>query len=259
MPTIDDLPERFHDAARWLQEFARDTPGVLACYVGGSLVNDRVDDDSDLDATIVTTGDAKEPVFEQLLGRLDADFEVEHRWVLPTPTWHGGLQLFAHLRRSSDAGDLLIIDLVVDSAQPQWLSVDPRRHGRPLVLHDPGDQVSVRPDDDAVLRAEAAESADRIAARLPVAEWLVAKAVRRGHWPEAYAGYLRLGIDPLVQLLRTEHSPARWDFGLRYLDDLPTDVADRVVALLPAGQGRLAEQVAECFAWQRELLDRRRN
>ena len=65
---------------------------------------------------------------------------------------------------------------------------------------------------------------------------------------------LRFGIDALVLLLRTKHTPARWDFGLRYLDDLPQDVAVQVDALLPTSRDRLATLTTECLAWQRRLL-----
>ncbi len=82
------------------------------------------------------------------------------------------------------------------------------------------------------------------------------KAVRRGHWPEAYAYYLRLGVR--AGRPAAAHPPlarARWDFGLRYLDDLPADDAARVVALVPEDRTRLGDQMQDCVAWQRQLLD----
>ena len=80
------------------------------------------------------------------------------------------------------------------------------------------------------------------------------RAVARDQLAEAVAMYLRFGLMPLVQLLRTKHCPERHDYGLRYLHtDLPADVAARVTALLP-GVDRLRELSAACFAWQAELL-----
>lgn len=60
----------------------------------------------------------------------------------------------------------------------------------------------------------------------------------------------------MVRLLRVEHCPWRHDYGLRYLgEDLPSDVAARVAALVPgAGAAALRTQSASCFAWLDELL-----
>lgn len=249
-------PERFRAATEWLASFSEQTAGVVAAYVGGSIVNQRVDEWSDVDATVVTLGGTRGEVFAALLDALERDWQVEHRWVLPTPTWHGGLQVFAHVT-SPDGGEPLILDIVVDDAAPRWTSVDPVRHGPPLVVHDPQGLVRQEPEDPDEVVHEAAASALRIAERLPVARWIVLKAIHRGHWPEAYGYYMQLGITPLVQLLRTVHCPQRWDFGLRYLDsDLPEAEQELVLRLLPADTGTLAERAEECFRLQGELLDR---
>ena len=92
-----------------------------------------------------------------------------------------------------------------------------------------------------------------VAARRPTAEWLVNRAIARGHTAEAVAFHQQFGINPLVRLLRTKHCPARHDFGVRYLDtDLPPGYAERVAALLPGPD--LADRARATFAWQDELL-----
>ena len=90
-------------------------------------------------------------------------------------------------------------------------------------------------------------------------EWLVNRALARGHVAEGLDLYVRFGLHSLVRLLRAEHCPWRHDYGLRYLrEDLPADVADRLEALVPGAglhrpQGRCR---TACFAWQDELLAR---
>ena len=65
-------------------------------------------------------------------------------------------------------------------------------------------------------------------------EWLVNRAIARGHVAEAVHCYLRFPLDSVVRLLRVEHCPWRHDFGLRYLrEDLPPEVADRIEELVP--------------------------
>ena len=252
MTDVSALPARFHATASWFQSFARGTPGVVAAYLGGSLATDRVDPDSDLDGQVMVEAGRTDEVFGLLRERLDADWSVSGLWIVPTPTWHGGLQLFATVTR--DGEEPMVVDLLVAEAGPAWLDVDERRHGRPVVVHDPGGRVTLVHEDDERLRRDALASARNIADRLETAEWLVMKAVRRGHWPEAYAYYLRLGVEPLVQLLRTLHAPARWDYGLRYLDDLPAEDVARISTLLPEERSRLGTQLEECLAWQRVLL-----
>jgi hypothetical protein len=247
------LPDRFHAPATWLRAFCAGTPGVVAGYLGGSLATDRVDDDSDLDGQVMAEPGRAQEVFDAMLARLRSDWQVSGLWLVPTPAWHGGVQLFATVGREDHPP--LWVDLLVADAGPRWLEVDVRRHGHVVVLHDPGSRVRLVHEDDARLHEDAVASAERIAERLDTAEWLVMKAVRRGHWPEALAYHLRLGVEPVVQLLRTIHAPARWDFGLRYLDDLPADDVARVLDLLPGDRDRLGDQVQEAVRWQRELLD----
>ena len=250
---LSRLPERFVPSATWLQSFAAGTPGVVATYLGGSLATDRVDADSDLDGQVMVEPGRAQEVFDAMLAALQRDWQVDGLWLVPTPTWHGGIQLFATVARDDHPPPPLWVDLLVADAGSRWLAVDERRHGRPVVLFDPDEQVHLVPEDDEKLHAEALESARRVAERLHTAEWLIMKAVRRGHWPEAHAYHLRLGVEPVVQLLRTIHAPARWDFGLRYLDDLPEHEAARVLDLLP-GRRDLGDQVQEAVRWQRELL-----
>ena len=81
------------------------------------------------------------------------------------------------------------------------------------------------------------------------------RAIARGDLAEATVLHLRFAVEPLVTLLRVQHSPARFDFGLRYLrTDLPAGFAERVEALLPGPD--LAVRTRAAFAWQDEVLAR---
>ena len=149
-----------------------------------------------------------------------------------------------------------IVDLHISSLSDAHRILDVRRHGTPLVLHDPDGLVELRPDDEEEIRQACEEWTEQIRQRRATAEWLVNRAVRRGQQPEALSFYLSFALGGLVRLLRIEHCPWRHDFGLRYLHtDLPADVAARVDALVPGtGNGELGELSAACFAWTDELL-----
>ena len=150
----------------------------------------------------------------------------------------------------------MVLDLVVnDLAADTPVAVDPYRDGTPLVLHDPDRLLRVGPHDDAKYRADADVAIAGLADKFAFARWIVQKSIRRAQWPEAYAYYLRFALEPVVLLLRARAMPARWDFGLRYLDtDLPAPDRERVVALLPRAPETLAAQAEACLRWQEELL-----
>ncbi len=162
---LSALPERFRATAGWFRDFAAGTPGVVAAYLGGSLATDRVDDDSDLDGQMMVEEGRAQEVFDAMLAALRSDWEVSGLYLVPTPAWHGGVQLFAMVTDGS--ADPLWVDLLVADAGPRWLEVDERRHGHVIVLHDPGSRVHPVHDDDEKLRSDALESARQIAGSCP--------------------------------------------------------------------------------------------
>ena len=254
MTTEGQLPERFRAPAAWLREFAERTPDALALRLGGSLATGPVDEWSDLDACIHVGPGTERPVFDALLAELDRDWVFTDRWVLEPPVRPEGLQVFGRVADEPGAASI-VVDIEAEAVPEGGVPIDPRRHGVPIVLHDPHRLIRVEDEPDDRLAADARASAQRIADRLPTARWIVEKAIARGHWPEAAGYHLRFGVDPLVQLLRTVHCPSRWDFGLRYVHaDLPADDVHRVLELLPGEPAGLSDRSRAAFAWQDELL-----
>jgi hypothetical protein len=134
--------------------------------------------------------------------------------------------------------------------------LDVRRHGTPMLLHDPERLLVLGEGDPAATPEAILEAVDQVRQKRPVSEWLVNRALARGHVAEGLDLYVRHGLHLLVRLLRAQHCPERHDYGLRYLrDDLPADVAERLETLVPGESGRgLRELSAECFAWIDETL-----
>lgn len=247
---------RFDDWLAWLARQGESDPDVRVVWVGGSAATGGYDDWSDLDVELLCTPGQADAVHDRLLARIRADFDVDHVWELPRETWPDGRQCFVNHqhRPGALAEPTRIVDLHVSDLSDAHRFVDVRRHGTPVVVHDPEGLVELRHDDEQALRAAIDEAVEQIAQRRATAEWLVNRALRRDHPAEAVALYLRFALAPLVQLLRVRHCPWRHDFGLRYLrTDLPADVAERVHALVP-GSGDLVGQSAACFAWTDELL-----
>ncbi|HEU4812038.1 MAG TPA: nucleotidyltransferase domain-containing protein [Nocardioides sp.] len=247
---------RYADWMTWLAEQGATDPDVRVVWVGGSAATGGYDEWSDLDIDLLCTPGEADAVHDRLVARAREAFAIDHVWELPKTTWPDGRQCFVNLQARPGALEepTRIVDLHVSELSDVHRFVDVRRHGTPIVVHDPDGLVELRHDDEKAMSTAIAEGVDQIRQRRATAEWLVNRALRRGQLPEAVHLYLGFGLGPLVRLLRVKHCPWRHDFGLRYLHtDLPADVAARVDALVP-GNGVLAEQAAACFTWTDELL-----
>lgn len=252
---------RYDDVLALLRDHAAADPDVRLVVVGGSAATGRYDDHSDLDIEL-WVGGPPDATYDALHALLHEQLTVDHVWEVLRERWPDGTrQLFAHLR--PDPGDLSeptrIVDLAVHPLpEDGTVAIDPRRHGTPIVLHDPSGALRLAPEAEAPHEAARATTLNQIATRRGTAEWLVRRALARGELAEAHAFYLRFAFTPLVELLRLEHCPARHDFGLRYLDtDLPAGYAERLEELLP-GPG-LGDRATRVFAWTDELLARLRH
>jgi hypothetical protein len=254
---VTDLA-RYADWVAWLEEQGRDDPDVLVVWVGGSAATGGWDEWSDLDVDVLCTPGTVHEVYARMMARARERFEVADLWELPFATWPDGRQCFVSLQSRPGLLDepTRIIDLHLSDLGDHHRFVDVRRHGRPIVLHDPDGLLVLRHDDETGLRAGLDQAVDQARQRRVTGEWLVNRAIRRGHVAEAVDLYLRFALGAVVRLLRAEHCPWRHDFGLRYLrDDLPAPIAERVESLVPGHTEASLEQLsAACYAWLDELL-----
>jgi predicted nucleotidyltransferase len=257
---VAHLPDlsRYDDWLAWLTERSASDPDARCAWIGGSAATGGYDEWSDLDVDVLCTPGTSAAVYGRLLDAARVDFDVRDVWEVPEHVWPDGRQCFVNLQ---DRPGLLleptrIIDLHVSDLSDKHSHLDIRRHGTPLVLHDPEGLVVLEHEDVAAGITAALEQSRQ---RRSTDEWLVNRAIARGHVAEATDFYLRFALASLVRLVRAEHSPARHDFGLRYLrEDLPPEVADRVEALVPGHTSRsLRELSDECFSWIDELLAQR--
>jgi hypothetical protein len=244
---------RYDDVLALLAALPLEVPTLQVVVVNGSAVTGGWDAHSDLDVEAWCSGDAA-TTYDAVLALLRERLPVDHVWELPEATWPTGRQCFVHLQ--PDAADLTrptrLLDVVVQTT-PDRLTMDTRRHGVPIVLHDPEGLLLLEDDDEAELEAQRRLAVEQTAARRQTAAWLVERAIARGDLAEATALHMRLAVEPLVRLLRIRHCPARHDFALRYLrTDLPAGMAERVEALLPGPD--LVVRTRAAFAWQDEVL-----
>lgn len=256
MPPVTVDLTRFDDWLAFLREQGETDPDIRVVWVGGSAATGGWDEWSDLDVEVLCTPGTTTSVYDRLLCQARARFAIDHIWELPLTAWPDGRQCFVNHQAHPGALEepTRIVDLHLADCTDAHRHVDVRRHGTPIVLHDPDGLVVLRHDDQAAVDQAVAEAVDQARQRRATAEWLVNRAVARDQLPEAVDLYLRFGLGVVVRLLRVQHCPWRHDYGLRYLHtDLPAAMAERVTTLLP-GSAPLAELSAACFAWMDELL-----
>jgi len=249
---------RYDDWLTWLTARAADDPDVLVAWVGGSAVTGGWDDWSDLDVDVLCRPGTSSAAYERWLAALTTDFSPASVWDTPREWRPDGRQSFVCLQPRPGLLEepTVLVDLVMSDLSDEHRHLDVRRHGTPIVLHDPQGLLVLREDDPAELARAVAEAVDQVRQKRPVSEWLVNRALARGHVAEGLDLYVRHGLHLLVRLLRAEHCPERHDYGLRYLrDDLPAEVADRLEALVPGHSSLpLRELSGATFTWIDELL-----
>ena len=206
---------------------------MRCAWVDGSAVTGGFDEWSDLDLTVLCTPGTSTGVYTRWLARAREDFDVRDVRELPVSTWPDGRQAFVNLQ---DRPGLLLepvrlVDLHISDVGDEHTHVDVRRHGSPMVLHDPDGLLLLEHED---VSSAMDEAISQVRQRRVTGEWLVNRAIARGHVAEAVDFYLRFALAGVVRLARVEHCPWRHDFGLRYLrDDLPPEVADQIEELVP--------------------------
>jgi hypothetical protein len=257
---VADL-SRYDDWLAWLTARAVADPDVLVAWVGGSAVTPGWDEWSDLDVDVLCRPGTAVAAYERWLAALHEEFEPAAVWDTPREWRPDGRQCFVCMQPRPGLLEepTVLVDLVMSDVSEEHRHLDVRRHGTPLMLHDPQGLLVLRADDADETARAIAEAVDQVRQKRPTSEWLVNRALARGHVAEGVDLYLRHGLHLLVRLLRAEHCPERHDYGLRYLrDDLPANVADRLEALVPGHSPRpLRELSGECFAWIDDLLGRR--
>ena len=184
---------RYADVLALLTSLPQRVPALQVVVVNGSAVTGGWDEHSDLDVGAWCDSDAS-ATYDAVLALVRAELPVDHVWELPAATWPDMRQSFIHLQPV--AADLSrptrLIDLVLRKT-PERLTMDTRRHGTPMVLHDPGGLLVLEDDDEHEMEAARREAVEQAGARRQTAAWLVAC------WQAAHPG------EPLGRTLRWRH------------------------------------------------------
>ena len=228
---------------------------VHAFWEGGAAGFDRVDQWSDADVQMVVEDDRVEETFEVIEAALGSLSEIDVKFRLPEPTWHGHSQCFYRLK---DASPYLMIDLVImketsDADRFMEASI----HGKPNVFFDKKNVVQDKAVDLETHLTKIKGRLESLRNMFNLFWILTPKEIYRGNSIEAMSFYMNYTMRPLVEALRIKHCPIRFFYSTRYVHyDLPQQVVTRLETLyFPKDTKTMAKYREEAETWFWEVLD----
>lgn len=224
-----------------------------AMWQGGAASFNRVDEWSDIDLQIVADDGCVTKVVTAVEAALHTLAPIDLRYELPSPTWHGHWQAFYRLQNTSP---FLLIDLVVMQASNPNRFLQPEIHGNPVVHFDKTGVVQWPPLSVETQVQAICARLDALPVLFELFQTLTEKELFRGNALEAFAFYQSYTLRPLVEALRIQHDPVRYNFHTRYIHYyLPPEVVKRLERLFFVADVRdLAVKLPEAQHYFRETI-----
>lgn len=223
-----------------------------ALWQGGAAAFGRVDEWSDIDLLLVVADEQVEAAFGVIDATLERIAPIELKYRVPQPTWHGLDQTFYRLQGSSP---YLVIDFAVMRLSNPNKFLEPEMHGRPVVHFDKSGVVQPPETDLAAHAALLRRRQETLRLVFDLFQSLTLKELNRGNLIEALSFYHAFTLRPLVEALRIQHAPGRYNFHTRYLQyDLPPADVARLQELYFVRDGQdLAAKRAQAEEWFHEI------
>lgn len=204
-------------------------PYVHAMWEAGAAAFNRVDTWSDIDLQIDVEDEFADrilPIVESALREL-SPLELVYR--VQNPPFDLYAQVYYRLQETSP---FLLLDLAVIRHSSPLKLLEPQMHGNAVVLLDRSGVVKDYPLDPDAWQKKLAARREELQISFPLFQTLTQKELRRGNYIEALAFYYSYTLRPLLELLRIQHAPYRYNFATRYVYyDLPREIVDRLEAL----------------------------
>jgi len=237
-----------------LEEALKPLDYVQAMWEAGAIAFGRLDEWSDIDLQVASDDDRVEDVFVAVENTLERLSEIDLKYRLPEPTWHGHSQVFYRLAAASP---FLMLDFVVMKASAEDKFLQPEIHGRPHVYFDKTGVVTPGEFDAEAFAGRLRDRVSEMRVLYQMFEILTRKELNRGNDIEAVGFYHGYTLRPLLQALRILHDPTRHNFHTRYVHyDLPDAVVERLRGLFfVADANDLVAKRDEAEKWFAEVMD----
>jgi hypothetical protein len=217
---------------------------VQAMWQGGAAAFNRTDQWSDIDLMIAADDDRLDDAIVVVDKVLQDLSPIEIHYELPQPSWHGHWQTFYRLR---DAGAFLLIDLVILKTSSTNRFLEREIHGDALIHFDKSGFVQSPPFSIENHLKQMKGRLETIQVMFDLFQSLTEKELHRGNAIEAFTFYQNFTLRPLLEVLRMQYDPSRYNFNTRYVYYyLPPDIIQRLEPLFfVADKQQLAAKFAD--------------
>jgi predicted nucleotidyltransferase len=201
---------------------------IVSAWVGGSTATGYEDEISDID--IVAICESPELVFQKAESTLLSRWKIQQIWKVEDSIFKGFQQKFYILEKTHETFYVdfgVFVSLSPEDYQEQY---NKARHGTPVVLFDKTGILKEASRNPKMVSPP--DYGENFMARFEVLYRTFLKESLRGKFIDSHLFYSRLVL-MLIQLMRAQHSPQRFDFGFRYIErDLPAAEAHLINELL---------------------------
>jgi len=199
---------------------------IHAVWEGGAASWQRIDEWSDIDLYIVCDDERVEDTFQIVEQAVSALSEIEIKFRIPEPAWHGASQVFLRLKNTSP---FLFLDIAVMEYSSKEKFLQYAIHGKPLVHFDKSGIIKDEPINHEEYLGGIERRLETLRITFELFGVLVLKEINRGNDMEALSYYLSYVFRPLVEVLRMKHCPLHCRFFTTYIYyELPADVVERL-------------------------------
>lgn len=226
---------------------------IHTVWEGGAASWDRVDDWSDIDLYLVCDDNRVEDTLRILEETINTVDEIDLRFRVPEPAWHGHSQVFWRLKNASP---FLFLDIAVMKKSSKDKFLQYRVHGKPFIHFDKIGIVQDDPVDPDKYFEQLTGRLEVLKTQFALFQVLVLKELNRGNDMEALSYYLGYTLRPLVEALRMKYTPWHYRFFTTYIYyEMPHEITERLHKLyFVKDEGILKKCREEAEAWFWEIV-----
>lgn len=224
---------------------------IHAVWEGGAASWSRIDEWSDIDLYVVCDDERVEDTLRAMEEAIGAVDEIDLRFRMPEPAWHGHSQVFWRLKNASP---YLFLDIAVMKKSSRDKFLQYQIHGAPLVHFDKSGIARDDPIDTDAYAGQLADRLEMLKAQFEMFQVLVLKEINRRNGMEALSYYVSCTFRPLVEVLRMKYTPLHYRFFTTYIyHELPPEVCerlDRLYFVRDAAALKNCREEAEQWFWE---------
>lgn len=225
---------------------------VLACWEGGAVAFNRVDEWSDIDLYLVVDDEKVDETFlavEKALKSL-SPIRQKHTVSHPEPG------LFQAFYKLEGASEFLLIDLAVLTLSSPDKFLEPEIHGDAVFYFNKSAEITIPALDKKAMTAKLLKRLERLRANFDMFNSFIQKEINRGNHLQAIDLYHILTLSALVTALRIKHNHVHHDFKTRYIHyELPTEITEKLEDLyFVANEKELQKKYNKASKWFRETV-----